>query len=61
LKENAVKAGVTEDDFQKFKAYSTGFYANMGNYNSHGGMKFIPEISEETFKKVLQSNPRASK
>ena len=33
----------------------------MGNYNSHGGMKFIPEISEAKFKKILLSNPRTSK
>jgi hypothetical protein len=32
----------------------------MGNYNSHGGKKIVPEISEETFKKILYSNPRMS-
>ena len=61
LEEKAIKAGATKDEFEKFKAYAAGFYANMGNYNSHGGKKIVPEISEKVFKKILLSNPRASK
>jgi len=47
LEENAIKAGVSKDNFEKFKAYAAGFYANMGNYNSHGGKKIVPELKEE--------------
>ena len=42
-------------------AYAAGFYANMGNYFSHGGMKFIPEISTTDFRKILMSHPLARK
>jgi hypothetical protein len=42
-------------------AYAAGFYANMGNYFSHGGMKFIPEISATDFRKILMSHPLARK
>lgn len=32
----------------------------MGNYFSSGSMKFVPELSKEKFKKILQSHPLAS-
>lgn len=41
-------------------AYSAGFYGNLSNYQSFGHNKFIPEVSRESFKKILLSNPRAS-
>lgn len=31
----------------------------MGNYNSHGGMKFIPEIPADKFKTIILSQPLA--
>ena len=34
-----------------------GFYGNLSNYHSFGHNKFIPEISAETFKTILLSNP----
>lgn len=29
----------------------------MGNYNSYGSLKFVPELKEESFAKILRSNP----
>jgi hypothetical protein len=29
----------------------------MSNYHSFGSMKFIPDLSRDTFKKILLSNP----
>ena len=40
-----------------FVAYAAGFYGNMSNYHNFGDLKFIPEISSETFTKILMSNP----
>lgn len=57
LKDHAIKAGVTEDEFNEFTAYAGGFYNNMGNYNSFGALKFVPELKEESFHKILKSNP----
>jgi len=57
LKEAALKAGATEDDYKKFIAYVCGFYGNMGNYHNFGGNKFAPELSQKLFLDILKSNP----
>ena len=41
--------------WQRFMAYSAGFYGNMSNYHSFGAMKFIPQMEEATFEIVLRS------
>ena len=48
---------MSEDDWKKFLSYSAGFYTNLGNYWSFGNAKFVPEMSRETFKTILTSNP----
>jgi dipeptidyl-peptidase-3 len=53
----ALASGVSADDYSKFLAYSAGFYGNMSNYHNFGDLKFIPEVSSEVFKQILQSNP----
>lgn len=53
----ALSAGVSADEFKKFLAYVAGFYGNMSNYHSFGDMKFIPDVSRETFLTILKSNP----
>jgi len=53
----ASKAGVSEEDYQRFIAFVSGFYANMSNYHNFGHQKFIPELDSATFLKILQSNP----
>jgi dipeptidyl-peptidase-3 len=57
LEQATVQAGVSTEDWKKFVAYVAGFYSNMSNYHSFGHMKFIPDISQETFKTILHSNP----
>ena len=52
-----MNSGVSKDDWEKFVAYVGGFYGNMSNYHSFGDMKFIPELTPESFKKILTSNP----
>jgi hypothetical protein len=52
-----VNSGVSNEDWEKFVAYVGGFYGNMSNYHSFGDMKFIPDLTPETFKKILTSNP----
>jgi len=52
-----LEAGVTADEWKKFVAYVAGFYGNMSNYHSFGDLKFIPDLSRESFKKILLANP----
>ena len=53
----ATSAGVSQDDYKKFIAYSAGFYGNLSNYHNFGAKKFIPDLTPELFKKILTSNP----
>jgi hypothetical protein len=57
LEDAAAKAGVSKEDWKKFIAYVAGFYSNMSNYHSFGHMKFVPDLSKDTFKTILYSNP----
>ena len=52
--------GVSEAEWKNFLAYVGGFYGNMSNYHSFGDMKFVPELSQEAFRKILESNPKIS-
>lgn len=49
--------GVTADDFKSFQAYVAAFLQYSSNYHSFGSKKFIPEMSNETFQKILTRNP----
>ena len=57
MEDSIVNSGVSKNDWEKFVAYVGGFYGNMSNYHSFGDMKFIPELTPESFKKILTSNP----
>lgn len=57
LEQEAIKAGVTAEEYKQFIAYVGGFYGNMSNYHSFGAFKFVPENSPTSFKKILFSNP----
>ena len=50
-------AGISAEDYNKFVAYAAGFYGNMSNYHNFGDLKFIPDLSAETFTAILKSNP----
>ena len=50
-------AGVSKEEYKHFIAYVAGVYGNMSNYHSFGDMKFIPDVSRASFKKILESNP----
>ncbi|KAJ0180024.1 hypothetical protein K1T71_004615 [Dendrolimus kikuchii] len=56
LKESALKANVSEDDFQAFLVYSGGLFANGGNYKGFGDTKFIPNLTKESFELIIKSS-----
>lgn len=37
-------------------AYSSAVFNNCGNFKSFGDSKFIPELSEDEFNKILKSS-----
>ena len=53
----AAKVGITNEEWKKFCSYAAGFYSNTGNYHSFGDNKFVPDLTPEKFKQILQSNP----
>jgi dipeptidyl-peptidase-3 len=56
LKEDAK---VTADEVSGFLEYATQFLGNAGNYKGFGDSKFIPRISEASFKAIAATSPRA--
>ena len=52
----AIANGVTKEEYKNFLAFVAGVYGNMSNYHSFGFMKFVPELSPEAFRKIIESN-----
>ena len=55
LKQNMKEKKIEEKDFSRFLAYFAGVLHNFGNYSSYGHKKFIPDLSPETFIKIIKS------
>jgi dipeptidyl-peptidase-3 len=53
LREAVLKGGVQEQHYNNFLVYSAAFFNNCGNYKSFGGTKFIPDIEEPVFFKII--------
>eukprot|EP01118_Nematostelium_gracile_P001629 TRINITY_DN1168_c0_g1_i3.p1 TRINITY_DN1168_c0_g1~~TRINITY_DN1168_c0_g1_i3.p1 ORF type:complete len:704 (+),score=218.99 TRINITY_DN1168_c0_g1_i3:82-2112(+) len=56
LKQNAEKKGVKAEDFEAFVIYSAAFIGNMGNYLSFGATKFVPRVSADTIRTILEAS-----
>ena len=54
-KAKAMSAGLTEDQWTQFMAYSSAVFNNCGNFRSFGDTKFVPELAEDSFVTVLRS------
>lgn len=49
LQGRAAAEGVSPEQWANFVAYVGGFFGNLSNYHSFGHMKFIPDLSADTF------------
>jgi len=56
LKEKALAAGVTEQEFSAYMVYCAGFYADSGNYKGFGDSKFVPNLDESSFEKLVMAS-----
>lgn len=56
LKTKALAAGLDETQWKQLLAYSAAVFNNCGNFKSFGDTKFVPEINEQTFLKVVKAS-----
>lgn len=55
-KERALAAGVSDEEWRQFAAYSAGVYQNCGNFQSFGDNKFVPQCAPEKFKTIVRAS-----
>ncbi|KAF8365301.1 dpt-1 [Pristionchus pacificus] len=60
VKEKALAAGFTEDEWQNFLVWTGSFYSNSGNYKGFGDSKFVPFLAPEKVQKMVSSSKAAS-
>ncbi|XP_018397006.1 PREDICTED: dipeptidyl peptidase 3 [Cyphomyrmex costatus] len=56
LENSSVRAGVTQEQFTAFLVYSSGIFANAGNYKAMGDTKIIPNIPKGLFEAIIRSS-----
>lgn len=59
LEAQRTKAGLSEDEFTFVLEYAAQVLGNLANYKSFGDSKFIPRVSADKFRKVVEAAPRA--
>ncbi|CAI4224265.1 unnamed protein product [Auanema sp. JU1783] len=53
LKEKAQNLGWTDEEWEAFLVYVSGFYANSGNYKGFGDSKIVPGIGADKIEKLI--------
>ncbi|ODV91672.1 hypothetical protein CANCADRAFT_42309 [Tortispora caseinolytica NRRL Y-17796] len=53
-------SGVSDEDITAWLEYASQFLSNLGNYKSFGDSKFVPRVSEESFKAIVSVSPNGS-
>lgn len=56
LKTKVTGAGLSDAQWKQLLAYSAAVFNNCGNFKSFGDTKFVPEIDEQTFEKVIKAS-----
>ncbi|VDP11845.1 unnamed protein product [Heligmosomoides polygyrus] len=59
LKDKALEAGFTEEEWEGFLVYVAGFYYNNGNYRGFGDTKIIPDVDVEKIDAFMRSSDAA--
>ena len=57
-KGRVLAAGLTDDHWRQFLAYTAAVFNNCGNYRSFGDSKFVPELDKAMFRKVVEASER---
>ena len=54
-------SGVTSEESRAFLNYVSTFYGNMGNFLSFGDTKFTPNLSKESFRRIIEASSARGK
>ena len=55
-KGRSLEAGITEEQWTQFMAYSAAVFNNCGNFRSFGDTKFVPELESGAFEAILRAS-----
>ena len=56
LKLRSLKNGITETEWLQLLAYSSAVFHHCGNYQQFRQIKFVPELSQESFLLIVRSS-----
>ncbi|CAG9864235.1 unnamed protein product [Phyllotreta striolata] len=61
FQKNALQFGFTILEIKSLFVYAGALFTNSGNYKGFGDLKFIPDLPQERFEKMLQMSPAWAK